>query len=240
MTGETGPEGSSSRGRFGPGIYADWRASSLGAITEALEQRLMLRLVGALDGMTVLDVGCGDGTWALVCSRHGAARVVGCDADPRMVARAGERAAEAGGAMQVLAAHVESLPFPDGCFDVVTAVTVLAFVPDAELAVREMARVLRPGGRLVIGELGRWNCWAARRRIRAWLGSATWRAARFRSAATLRRLVRGAGLQAAQVAGAIYFPPVTVLARLMAPADAAFGRITTFGAAFIAVAARKR
>ena len=60
----------------------------------------------------------------------------------------------------------------------------------------EMRRVLgsteRPGGRLVIGELGRWSLWAAIRRVRGWLGSPTWRAARFRSASDLRALVQGA------------------------------------------------
>ncbi|WP_137128515.1 hypothetical protein [Roseomonas sp. HF4] len=57
-----------------------------------------------------------------------------------------------------------------------------------------MARVLRPGGRLVIGELGRWSLWAARDRIRGWLGSRLWRRSAFHSAADLRRAAEGAGL----------------------------------------------
>lgn len=46
------------------------------------------------------------------------------------------------------------LPFADLSFDLVTAITVLCFVPDARRAAAEMVRVLRPGGRLVLGELG--------------------------------------------------------------------------------------
>jgi SAM-dependent methyltransferase len=226
-------------GWFGPDIYAIWRASTLGSMTESLEQRLIFRLAGELRGQAVLDVGCGDGTLAVACWQNGAARVVGCDADPRMVARAAGRAAGAKAAINVLVGRAERLPFQDGSFDLVTAVTVLAFIAESDQAVREMARVLRPGGRLVIGDLGRWNWWAAGRRIRGWLGSATWRAARFRSAGALRTLVEGSGLRVERASGAIYFPPVTAMARLMAPADAVLGEITTVGAAFIALSARK-
>jgi ubiquinone/menaquinone biosynthesis C-methylase UbiE len=226
-------------GRFGPDNYAAWRASSLGSITEALERRLLLRLAGELRNLDVLDIGCGDGTLALACRQGGAARVVGCDADPRMIAQAAGHAARAGAAIELLVARAERLPFRDASFDLVSIVTVLAFVSEADQAMREMARVLRPGGRLVIGELGKWSCWAARRLIRGWLGSAAWRAARFRSAAELRALAQAVGLRVERVSGAIYFPPVTAMARLMAPADAVLGEMTTLGAAFIVLAARK-
>lgn len=71
------------------------------------------------------------------------------------------------------------MPFPDASFDFVLAGTVLCFLRDAQAALREISRVLVPGGRLVIGELGRWTAWAAGRRIRGWQGDPTWRRARF-------------------------------------------------------------
>jgi SAM-dependent methyltransferase len=226
-------------GQFGPAVYAGWRRSSLGAITEALELRLVLDLAGPLRGRAVLDVGCGDGTLALALLRAGAARVAGCDADPRMIMRARGQAAGAGGAVDLAVGRAEALPFADGSFDVVTCITVLAFVPDPAGAIREMVRVLRPGGRLVIGDLGKWSFWAARRRIRGWFGAALWRAARFRTAGELAGMARGAGLAVTDVRGAIFFPPWEPLARLMAPFDAALGRLTTLGAAFVAVGATK-
>ncbi len=241
----------SRHGQFGPDIYARWRASSLGDITEALEHALILRLAGDLAGKRVLDVGSGDGTLSRVLAGQGASSVVGCDVDPRMVGRA----VAAAGAENVLMANervgaapvpryvagqAEALPFPDRSFDVVTCITVLTFIPDAQAALAEMARVLAPGGRLILGDLGRYNVWAARWRIRGWFGAAFWRSANFRSASQLRGLVAGAGLTVRHVEGAIFYPPSRAMARVMAPLDPWLGRLTTLGAGFLAVRADKR
>ncbi|MGE0578673.1 MAG: class I SAM-dependent methyltransferase [Reyranella sp.] len=226
-------------GQFGPVVYATWRASSLGEIVEALEHRLLLRLAGDLQGRAVLDVGCGDGTLARALAGAGAASVAGCDTDPRMIARAAARSVQPDTAVRYAVADATRLPFADASFDVVTVVTVLAFIADAEGAVREMARVLRPGGRLVIGELGKWSLWAARRRVRGWLGAGIWRTATFRTAAGLRALAEAARLDVEQVTGAIFFPPWLPLARRLAPYDAALGDRTTLGAAFLAMQCRK-
>jgi hypothetical protein len=102
-----------------------------------------------------------------------------------------------------------------------------------------MARVLVPGGRLVLGELGKFSAWAAWRRVRGWLGSTTWRRAKFRTAREIRRLSCGAGLEVEQVTGAVYYPPIGIGAQLLAPIDRMPAAVTTIGAAFLAAAARK-
>lgn len=150
--------------------YARWRSSRLGRITDALEQQLLFELLGPVAGKVLLDVGCGDGALASELARRGAA-VTGLDADPAIIAAARRRAQAAAMPLQFVEGQAESLPFESGSFDLVLAVTVLCFVRDAERAVSEMARVLKPGGRLVIGELGRWSLWAAYRRIRGWIGT---------------------------------------------------------------------
>lgn len=226
-------------GQFGPDIYGIWHGSLLGEITDALEHRLIFQLAGPLQGLSVLDVGCGDGMLALICAQGGAAHVQGCDSDPRMIERARAREVEGGPRIDLTVARAEALPFPDDSFDVVFCITVLAFVADAGKAVREMARVLRPGGRLVLGDLGKWSLWAARRRVRAWLGAAFWRTARFRTGKEMVALVEGARLSVVSVQGAIYFPPWAPLARVMAPLDPALGKLTTLGAAFVAIQAQK-
>lgn len=226
-------------GEIGPEAYAKWRATPLGRITEDLEQQLVLSLMGPLKGRRVLNVGCGDGTLTVACLEGGASYVVGCDIDPRMISSAATRAARRKANISYAVARAERLPFRDRSFDLITAITLLAFVPEADQAVSEMARVLRDGGRLVIGDLGKWSLWAASRRIRGWIGSETWREARFRTTGELRELVEGAGLHVEHVSGAIYYPQLGLMARLMAPADPLLGHLTTVGAAFLAVKAIK-
>ena len=223
---------------IGPRAYAAWRATALGAVTERLEHGLMLDLLGDLAGARVLDIGCADGALVRAFAAQGAT-AVGVDPDPAMLAAARERAAEAHSLATFVDGRAESLPFPDASFDAVTAMTVLCFVPDAQGAMREMARVLRPGGRLVLGELGRWSFWAAERRLRGWLGSPTWKAARFRDAGELRRLAEAAGLKVTAMRGAIFYPPVGWVARIMTPIESWLGRRATTGAAFIALAATR-
>ncbi len=219
---------------IGPAAYASWRATRLGAMTEAIEHRLMLDLLGDVDGCALLDIGCGDGALLREAVARGA-KVTGIDPDPAMLAAARRGALEAGIAARLLEGRAEQLPLADASFDLVTAMTVLCFVADAAAALSEMARVLRPGGRLVIGELGRWSFWAAQRRLRAWRGSATWKAARFRTAAELRSLAEAAGLSVTVIRGAVFYPPSGTLARAAAGLDSWLGRLTTFGAAFIAL-----
>lgn len=221
-----------------PDAYRRWRASRLGRITDALERDLILELVGPPEGQRILDVGCGDGTLLAELARRGAI-VTGIDADPRMLAAARERARAETVEIILVEGNAGALPFPDTTFDVVVAVTMLCFVVDAERAVMEMARVLKPGGRVVIGDLGRWSLWAAKRRISGWLGSPTWRATNFRSRRELTLLVEGAGLTVAAVRGAIFYPPCGSCAAMLAPIDPWLGRRLTLGAAFLAVVATK-
>lgn len=221
-----------------PAAYAAWRASTLGRITDALELALMLEMIRPGAGQRVLDVGCGDGVLALELWQRGAG-VTGVDASAGMIAAARRRAHRQGAGPRFEVARAQSLPYPADSFDAVAAVTLLCFLDDAEArrSLREIARVLGPGGRLVIGELGRWSVWAARRRLRGWLGAPLWRQARFRSGAELRALVRESGLHVEELRGAIYYPPLGLAARLLAPLDRSLGRLTTFGAAFLALAA---
>ena len=98
-----------------------------------------------------LDVGCGMGELAERVQREVGAEVVAVDISPRMVELTRGRGVDA------READVQALPFEDGSFDCVGANWVLYHVPDLELGVRELARVLRPGGTLVAATLGDGN-----------------------------------------------------------------------------------
>lgn len=221
-----------------PAAYRKWRESELGRITDRIEEELILDLIGPVAGKRLLDVGCGDGVLSVRLAQAGA-DVTGLDNEPRMLVAARRRANETGLQISFVDGTAQALPMDECSFDIVVAVTVLCFVAEPDRAFHEMARVLRPGGRLVIGELGRYSSWAAKRRVAGWLGSKTWRAARFRTASHLRNLAVAAGLELQTVRGAVYYPPSNLCARWLSSLDSGFSRHTMFGAAFIALAANK-
>lgn len=221
-----------------PASYSRWRASELGIITERLERQLILELTGDVQGCRVLDIGSGDGTLAVELNRRGAA-VEAIDRSIAMIDDAKARAARENANVNFHVAAAEHLPFRDAQFDVVTAITILCFVDDALPVFEEIARVLRPGGRLVIGELGKWSTWALERRVRAWFGSRLWRRGRFRTTGELCRLAEDAGLVVEMLRGAVYYPRSSLAAQLMSAVDRRLGRLTTIGAGFVALSAIK-
>jgi ubiquinone/menaquinone biosynthesis C-methylase UbiE len=221
-----------------PETHERWRQSALGSITETRELEVVFHIVGELTGRRLLDVGCGDGTYAIEAARRGAV-ATGVDTSKAMILAAPRRAADHGVDVDLLLGDTQALPFEDEAFDVAIAITVLCLIPHPSDAVEEMARVLTPGRRLIIGELGRWSTWAAWRRFRGWFGSAAWRHTKFRSARHLCNLIRRVGLQPERVQGAVYYPPVTRIARALAPPDRIPAAITTAGAAFLAATATK-
>ena len=115
-----------------------------------------LAIAPLLAGETVLDIGCGAGTDLMLAARRiaPAGRALGVDmtASMREKARAAARAAGLPN-VEVLAGDAESLPLPDESVDVVISNGVLNLAPDKDAAFAEVARVLRPGGRLQLGDI---------------------------------------------------------------------------------------
>ena len=98
-------------------------------------------------GLSWLDVGCGNGTFTeVLINRSAPAAVQGIDPSDAQIAFARER--DATKLAQFDTGDAQSLPFDDACFDAATMALVISFIPDPDKAVREMARVVRPGGRV--------------------------------------------------------------------------------------------
>jgi ubiquinone/menaquinone biosynthesis C-methylase UbiE len=93
------------------------------------------------NGLRLLDVGCGTGHH-LASMRERGFEVAGVDGSEEMLEQA--RANNLGA--DIRRADVESIPFPDASFDFVVCVEVLRYLPDSAQCIREMARVLKPGG----------------------------------------------------------------------------------------------
>lgn len=130
----------------------------------------MLGLLGDVAGLDVLEFGCGAAQGSRWVAAYGG-RAVGVDLAPGMIAASGGKlsggslggpapggdpgwepgsAADSPGSLELVVADARALPFPPGSFDLAfSAFGVIPFVPDPEAVFREVARVLRPGGRMV-------------------------------------------------------------------------------------------
>ncbi len=132
--------------------------------------------IGPLNpGKRVVDVGCGAGTDTLIAAMmvgpHGF--VIGVDMTPAMLekARAAARSA-AFNNVEIREGFMETLPIEDGWADVIISNGVLNLTPDKDRALREMHRVLRPGGRLQLADIlvQRAVPAEAKRKIDLWTG----------------------------------------------------------------------
>ena len=102
-------------------------------------------------GQRLLDVGCGNGAAAIQLAQRLDLDVVGVDLDSEQITAA-NAATAADGSVRFLVADAARLPFADGEFDLVYTNKTTHHVPDWQHALAEMARVLKPGGRLVYSD----------------------------------------------------------------------------------------
>lgn len=108
------------------------------------------------EGEHVVDVGCGAGIDSLIAARMvgPSGRVTGIDMTPAMLERARQSAAAmAATNVEFALGYAERLPVPDASVDVVISNGVLNLFPDKLVGLQEMARVLRPNGRIQIGDI---------------------------------------------------------------------------------------
>lgn len=107
----------------------------------------LVDFAGVREGQTLLDVACGTGVVAVTAARRGA-HVKGLDLSPVLLEDARKNAAVIDAPVEFIEGDVEALPYSDASFDVVLSQFGHMFAPRPALALAEMLRVLKPGGRI--------------------------------------------------------------------------------------------
>jgi ubiquinone/menaquinone biosynthesis C-methylase UbiE len=194
--------------------YDRWYDTPLGQLVDRVEKEAVFDLLPELQGRRVLEVGCGTGNISLELARRGA-QVVGLDVSGPMLAVAQHKAHRQGLSLPLIRSLAGYLPFPEAAFNGVISILTLDFIPDRPGAVREMVRVLRPGGFLMLALLNRYSLWTLKRVLRAWFKPSFWRGVRFITPRELGRLLAGhSELTEIRQRRAVYFPPLAPLSLL--------------------------
>ena len=181
-----------------PDRYDAWFKTPIGALVKRYESELLIDFLNPAAGELILDVGCGTGVFTRDILSRGT-RVIGLDISSPMLMRAKQKAARF--FFQAVAGDMITLPFAAECFDRVFSMTALEFIQDGPAAVRELFRVTKKQGTIVVTTLNSRSPWAARRKLKAKKGHRLFQKMIFRSPAEMRAITDAA----AEVKTAIHF-----------------------------------
>ncbi|MGH9906530.1 MAG: class I SAM-dependent methyltransferase [Pyrinomonadaceae bacterium] len=128
-----------------------WMAGDFGQVAKHIEANAeeFIARFALKQGDRVLDVACGTGNLSIPAARAGAT-VTGADIATNLLEQARARAASEGLTIKFDEGDAESLPYPDGAFDVVVSMFGAMFAPRPDLVAAELVRVCRPGGRIAM------------------------------------------------------------------------------------------
>lgn len=139
--------------------YDEWCSTPLGSFVDELENEIMKEVAQPKKNEKALDLGCGTGIYSLWLSEQDVI-VTGIDISSEMLKKAKSKAEDKNQNIEFIKGDIHSLPFPDQTFDLILSNIVLEFVDSPEKVISEGLRVLKQGGRLVIGIIGRHSEWA--------------------------------------------------------------------------------
>ncbi|MCF8010502.1 MAG: class I SAM-dependent methyltransferase [Clostridiales bacterium] len=135
--------------------YDRWYSTAAGRVIDRIEKGVIFQFLNLQAGDNVLDAGCGTGNYSLDLHQKGF-RVTGTDISKGMIEKARKKASSE---IQFIKADVCSLPFESNSFDSAVSVTALEFVPEIYSALQEIYRVVKVGGRIVVGVIGKNSSW---------------------------------------------------------------------------------
>ena len=138
--------------------YDNWCRTPLGSMVDHLEKDLIAKNAEPLVGEKALDLGCGTGIYAIWLGKMGL-DVSGIDLSSEMLAKAQEKAEREDITVDWFQGDIHHLPFNNETFDLVVSNIVLEFVNEPDQVILEALRVLKKGGRLVVGLINKEGYW---------------------------------------------------------------------------------
>lgn len=140
--------------------YDDWYTTREGHYFDVKEKKIIRQLLKPREGESLLDIGCGTGHFLEWFKTFGLA-LTGVDNSKAMLEVAKQHLTTS---VSLIPADAQNLPFPDNSFDMVTMITVLEFLDQPDIALKEALRVAR--SRMFLGILNKYSILSLRRKIK--------------------------------------------------------------------------
>jgi len=138
--------------------YNNWYETKMGKHADLVETDCAFNLFQVKPGMRILDVGCGTGNFSVKLARKGAL-VTGIDISEKMLAIARRRALQEKLEIDFQQMDNQDLRFPDHFFDSVLSMATIEFISDPPKMIREMFRVCKKEGHILVGTINRESDW---------------------------------------------------------------------------------
>jgi len=138
--------------------YDNFYFSKLGSFVDSVEKQLIEEMADFKQGETVLDIGSGTGTYSIWMAKK-SLKVTAIDQSTEMTKIAKDKAEKEKVNIDWKIGNAHSLPFANETFELIISVTAIEFMENPKAVLSEAFRVLKPGGRLVIGVLAKESPW---------------------------------------------------------------------------------
>lgn len=138
--------------------YDSWYQTKLGTFVDEVETKAAFDLFQPQAEEKILDVGCGTGNFSIKLAQKGC-EVTGIDISKPMLEKAAKKAKKLNLDIDFKKANIVNLEFEDNHFDSVFSMAAVEFIEDLEKAMQEMKRVVKPGGKILLGTIRKESVW---------------------------------------------------------------------------------
>ncbi|MCD6489130.1 MAG: methyltransferase domain-containing protein [Thermodesulfobacterium sp.] len=214
-------------------VYDSWYTTKTGSYVDKTEKELVLSLLKIKKGLS-LDLGCGTGNYTLELYKKGF-EVIGLDSSKEMLKIARKKIPE----LLFINGDAYFLPFKDQVFNLVVSITMFEFIKEPIKVMKEIYRVLKPEGEVLIGTMNGRSLWFLFKRIKSLFVETAYRYARFYTPKELENFCQKAGFKNIETRGIIFFPSFFPFTQLAFKLDRKLNRIFKNFGAFIVVRAEK-